>query len=115
MKVGHATCHAGSVTQFEDQQSVSKMRPIHRPSIGMLQPSPIRFRARAHGHQMDFISDVAINLLAHRIGSRVLAFLSGGRFQGERGFAWGFAVAVGGLMLIVPLVAFIAWMIHTGS
>lgn len=51
---------------------------------------------------MDFISDVVSNLLAHRIGIRVLAFLSGGRLQGERGFAWGFAVAVGGLVLLAP-------------
>ncbi len=63
---------------------------------------------------MDFISDVVINLLAHRIGSRVLAFLSGGRFKGERGYAWGFAMAVGGLVLVAPLVAFITWIIRTG-
>ena len=63
---------------------------------------------------MDFTSDVVINLLAHRIGSRVLTFLSGGRFKGERGYAWGFAIALGGLVLVAPLVAFITWSICTG-
>lgn len=87
---------------------------MYRPSIGMLQPSPMRFRTRGHARRMDFISDVVINLLAHRLGIRVLAFLSGGRFKGERGFVWGFAVAVGGLVLLAPLVALIAWIIHTG-
>jgi len=80
----------------------------------VFQSLPIRFRDRAREHQMDFISDVVINLLAHRIGRRVLAFLSNGRFKGERGLAWGFAVAVGGLVLLAPIVALFAWFIRTG-
>ncbi|KQV17715.1 hypothetical protein ASC74_23140 [Pseudomonas sp. Root329] len=64
---------------------------------------------------MDFISDVVINLLAHRIGVYVLGLLSGGRFKGERGFAWGWAVAVGGLILLSPFATFIAWFIHTSG
>ncbi|MFJ2426459.1 hypothetical protein [Pseudomonas sp. NPDC087804] len=57
---------------------------------------------------MDFILD----LIAYRIGVFVLRLLSGGRFMGESGFAWGWAVAVGGVILIAPFVAFIALLIH---
>lgn len=63
---------------------------------------------------MEFILDIVINLLAHRIGVYVLGLLSGGRFKGESGFAWGWAVAVGGLVLFAPFApfaAFIAWLI----
>ena len=41
---------------------------------------------------MDFI----IDLIAHRIGVSVPGLLSGGHFKGESGFAWGWAVVVGG-------------------
>lgn len=37
---------------------------------------------------MDFI----IDLIAHRIGVFVLSLLSGGRFKGESGFAWGLGI-----------------------
>ena len=47
--------------------------------------------------------------------SRALRFLSGGRFKGESGFAWGWAVVVGGLILLTPFVACIAWLIHRGA
>ena len=57
---------------------------------------------------MEFILDLA----AHRIGVYVLGLLSGGRFKGESGFAWGWAVVVGGLILLSPFVAFIAWLIY---
>lgn len=52
---------------------------------------------------MDLIFDV----LAHRIGVFALDLLSGGRFKGESGFAWGCAVAVGGLILLSLFAAFI--------
>jgi len=45
----------------------------------------------------------------------VLGFLSGGRFKGESGFAYGWAEVVGGLILFAPFVAFIAWLIHSGG
>jgi hypothetical protein len=64
---------------------------------------------------MEFISDIVINLLAHRIGVYVLGLLTGGRFKGESGFAWGWAVAVGGLVLFAPFAAFIVWLIYTGG
>lgn len=64
---------------------------------------------------MDFIFDALINLLAHRIGVCVLGLLSGGRFKGESGFAWGWAVAVGGLVLFAPFAAVIAWLIYTSN
>ncbi|PMY41530.1 hypothetical protein C1Y35_07685 [Pseudomonas sp. GW456-L14] len=51
-------------------------------------------------------------LVAHRIGVYVLGLLSNGRFRGESGFAWGWAVAVGGLILLSPLAAFIIWLIY---
>ena len=57
---------------------------------------------------MEFILDLA----SHRIGVYVLGLLSGGRFKGESGFAWGWAVVVGGLILLSPFVAFIAWLIY---
>lgn len=60
---------------------------------------------------MDFIFD----LIAHRIGVYVLSFLSGGRFKGESGFAWGWAVVFGGLILLSPFAAFIALLIYTGG
>ncbi|MDR6914457.1 hypothetical protein J2X66_001321 [Pseudomonas sp. 3296] len=58
---------------------------------------------------MDFILD----LVAHRIGVYVLGLLSGGRFKGESGFAWGWAIAFGGLVLFTPFMAFIALLIYT--
>ena len=64
---------------------------------------------------MDYILDILLNRLAHRIGVCVLGLLSGGRFKGERGFAWGWAVAVGGLVLIALFVAFIALLILSRS
>ena len=60
---------------------------------------------------MDFILDV----VAHRIGVYVLGLMSGGRFKGESGFARGWAVAVGGLILLSLFAAFIAWLIYTSS
>ncbi|MGZ9738367.1 hypothetical protein ACXX83_08010 [Pseudomonas sp. GNP012] len=62
---------------------------------------------------MEFISDIVINLLAHRIGVCVLGLITGGRFKGESGFAWGCAVAVGCVVLFAPFAAFIAWLIYT--
>jgi len=64
---------------------------------------------------MEFISDIVINLLAHRIGVYVLNLLSGGRFKGESGFSWGLAVAVGSLLLLAPFAAFIVWLIHNNG
>ncbi|MFW6749246.1 hypothetical protein ACKUG4_00990 [Pseudomonas glycinae] len=64
---------------------------------------------------MDYILDILLNRLAHRIGVCVLGLLSGGRLKGERGFAWGWAVAVGGLVLIAPFVAFIALLVQARS
>ncbi|MDU9405178.1 hypothetical protein RTH46_22070 [Pseudomonas sp. zfem004] len=61
---------------------------------------------------MDFISDFLFTLLAHRVGVYVLGLFCGGRFKGESGFAWGWAVAVGGLVLFAPFVAFIALLIY---
>jgi hypothetical protein len=61
---------------------------------------------------MDFILDTLFNLLAHRIGVYVLRLLSGGRFKGESGFAWGWALAVGGLVLLAPIAALIAWALY---
>ncbi|MBV7548299.1 hypothetical protein KW849_18615 [Pseudomonas sp. PDM26] len=61
---------------------------------------------------MDFIFDILINLLAYRIGVYVLRLLSGGRFKGESGFAWGLALAIGCLVLFAPFVALIALLIH---
>ncbi|WP_413793295.1 MULTISPECIES: hypothetical protein [unclassified Pseudomonas] len=64
---------------------------------------------------MDFIADFLFNLLAHRIGVFVLRLLSGGRFKGESGFAWGWAVLVGSLVMFAPFVCFIALLIYAGG
>ncbi|WP_375739689.1 hypothetical protein [Pseudomonas boanensis] len=53
-------------------------------------------------------------MLAHRIGVLILKALSGGRFKGDCGHAWGWAVALGNLLLLAPFVALIAWKIHHG-
>ncbi len=66
-------------------------------------------------YQMDFLEDFILSYLAHRIGVRVLRFLSGDRFRGESGFAWGWAVVVGGLVLFAPFVAFITWLIYRSA
>jgi len=68
-----------------------------------------------HEGQMDFILDGLLNLLAHRIGVYVLGLLSGGRLKGESGFAWGWALAVGGLVLLAPFAALTAWLIYTSG
>ncbi len=64
---------------------------------------------------MDFIKDVVINLLFHRVGVRARGFLSGGRFKEERSFAWGVAVAIAGLVLLALFASLITWIIHTGE
>ncbi|MGY4495404.1 hypothetical protein [Pseudomonas sp. TE3610] len=64
---------------------------------------------------MDLIFDVLINLLAHRLGVYVLKLLSGGRFKGESGFAWGWALVVGSLVMLAPFVGIIAWLIYAGD
>lgn len=60
---------------------------------------------------MDLIFDV----LAHRIGVPALGLLSGGRFKGESGFAWGCAVAMGGMILLSLFAAFVACLIYVGG
>ena len=57
---------------------------------------------------MDFITDYLLDVLAHRIGVFVLRLLSGGRFKGESGFAWGWAVLVGGTVMVLLFVCVIA-------
>jgi hypothetical protein len=64
---------------------------------------------------LDEMLDAFFNVLAHRIGVRILKALSGGRFKGERGFAWGWALVVGGVALLAPFVAVIAWLIISRS
>jgi hypothetical protein len=56
--------------------------------------------------------DLIFDVLAHRIGVFVLGLLSGGRFKGESGFAWGCAVAVGSLILLSLFAAFIGLLIY---
>ncbi|MGY2440276.1 hypothetical protein [Pseudomonas sp. SDO52101_S400] len=60
---------------------------------------------------MDFL----FNVLAYKVGTFVLRPLSGGRFKGESGFAWGSALAVGGLVLYAPFVIIIALLIYYGG
>ncbi|WP_248739450.1 hypothetical protein [Pseudomonas sp. MWU12-2029] len=64
---------------------------------------------------MDFIMDFLFNLLAYKVGVFVLRLLSGGRFKGESGFAWGWALVVGGLVLYTPIVTTIALLIYYGG
>ncbi len=64
---------------------------------------------------MDFIFDFLINVLAHRIGVCVLGALSGGSFKGESGYAWGWAVVVGCLVLLMPIAAIIGWLIFASG
>ncbi len=64
---------------------------------------------------MDFIEDFILIYLAHRVGACVLRFLSGGRFLGESGFAWGWAVFVGSLVLFAPFVALITWLMYRSA
>ncbi|MCJ8207365.1 hypothetical protein [Pseudomonas sp. RGM2987] len=64
---------------------------------------------------MDLIADVLLNLLAHRIGVFVLRLLSGGRFKGESGFAWGWAVLVGGLVMFSPFICLIALLFYASG
>ncbi len=59
-----------------------------------------------------FITDYLVNALAHRIGVAILRMLTGGKFKGESGFAWGWAVALGGVVLVTLFGAFIALMIY---
>jgi hypothetical protein len=58
---------------------------------------------------MDFIAD----WIAHSIGVCVLRLLSGGRFKGESGYAWGWAVVVGGFVMFSPFAAFFVWLAYT--
>ncbi|MCM2463392.1 hypothetical protein ACIPQ1_20260 [Pseudomonas sp. LARHCG127] len=64
---------------------------------------------------MDHIFDFLLNVLAHRIGVYILRLLSGGRFKGESGFAWGWALAVGSLVMFAPFVIFIALLIYASG
>ncbi len=61
---------------------------------------------------MDHVFDLIINVAAYRIGVSLLRFLTGGRFKGKSGYAWGCAVLLGGLAMLAPFAAFIIWMIY---
>ncbi|MDR7054269.1 hypothetical protein J2W70_001619 [Pseudomonas koreensis] len=50
--------------------------------------------------------DLIIDLIGHRIGVFVLDLMNDGRFKVESGLAWGWAVVVGGLILLSPFAAF---------
>lgn len=64
---------------------------------------------------MDFILDAVINRVAHRMGVFALSLLTGGRFKGERGSAWGLALAVGSMIVLAPFAATVVWFIyHSG-
>ncbi|KFE44865.1 hypothetical protein IV02_28585 [Pseudomonas syringae] len=64
---------------------------------------------------LDELFGAFFNVLAHRIGVRILKALSGGTFQGERGFAWGWSLVVGSVVLMAPFVGFITWLIVSRS
>lgn len=61
---------------------------------------------------MDVIFGMLIDYLAHRIGVRLLRLMSGGRFKGETGYAWGWAVIVGSFVMMPPFVCLISWLIY---
>lgn len=58
---------------------------------------------------MDVILGMLIDGLAHRIGVCILQLMSGGRFKGDTGHAWGWALVVGSSVMLVPFVGFIGW------
>ncbi|WP_273806373.1 MULTISPECIES: hypothetical protein [unclassified Pseudomonas] len=64
---------------------------------------------------MDVIFGMLIDCLAHRIGVRLLRLMSGGRFKGETGYAWGWAVVVGSLVMMAPFVSLISWLIYINA
>lgn len=64
---------------------------------------------------MDVIFDFVVNVVCHRIGVGVLKLLSGGQFEGESGYAFGFALMVGGLVLLAPFAALITWLIWANT
>lgn len=66
-------------------------------------------------NQMDVILGMLIDGLAHRIGVCLLRLMSGGRFKGNTGYAWGWAVVVGSSVMLAPFVGFISWLIYTNA
>ena len=60
---------------------------------------------------MDSVFDLLIHVLAYRVGVRVLRFLSGGRFKGASGYAWGCALLAGSAVLLAPSVVVIGWLV----
>lgn len=64
---------------------------------------------------MDVIFGMLIDHLAHRIGVRLLRLMSGGRFKGETGYAWGWAVVVGSLVMMAPFVCLISLLIYINA
>lgn len=64
---------------------------------------------------MDVIFGMLIDYLAHRIGVRLLQLISGGRFKGETGYAWGWAVIVGSFVMMAPFVSLISWLIYINA
>lgn len=61
---------------------------------------------------MDAIFDWVVNVVCHRIGVGVLKLFCGEQFRGESGYAFGFALLLGGIVLLAPFAAFIAWLIY---
>ncbi|MBL4832741.1 MAG: hypothetical protein JKY26_02110 [Pseudomonas sp.] len=64
---------------------------------------------------MDVIFDFVVNVVGHRIGVGVLRLFCGHQFKGESGYAFGFAVLVGGIVLLAPFAAFITWLIYANQ
>ncbi|MGE8362335.1 hypothetical protein [Pseudomonas sp.] len=52
-----------------------------------------------------------LDFIAHWIGKKILRAVSAGRFTGELGYQSGFAEVIGGVVLLSPLVALVAWKI----
>ncbi len=64
---------------------------------------------------MDVIFGMLIDYSAHRIGVCLLRLMSGGRFKGETGYAWGWAVIVGSFVMMVPFICLISWLIYINA
>lgn len=66
-------------------------------------------------NQIDVILGMLIDCLAHRIGVCLLRPMSGGRFKGDTGYAWGWAVVVGSSVMLAPFVGFFGWLIYMNA
>ncbi|MDF3933978.1 hypothetical protein [Pseudomonas citronellolis] len=64
---------------------------------------------------MDFLLELLTEVVCYKVGFFVLKCVTLGRFQGKSSYWDGLVSLVGGVVLLSPLIGWIAWLIVTDA